>query len=524
MNFQNGTEWLWGRKSSVILLFMSAIAMLFMCLGAREIWTQEHRWADIVFTMLYNHDYLHPYLNGNTYYDKPLLSYWLISLFSFITGSLSTWALRLPSALAGLLSIWSIYHLGIYLKNRKLGLLAAWMLLTTFYFIFWARTSSADMLNMAGTLFAVTWYFKTKFRTLFSDYVIFFLILAATALCKGLLGPVVTVLAILPDLLAKGEWKKHLRFSMLFAIIPAGIFYVAPFFASTYFGGEHYQQNGLYQVYRENLLRYFQPFDHMGPIYTYFIFLPVYLLPWTFFFIPALFSLKSRWKKMSPNARWTVWAVVILFVFLTLSGSRRNYYILPVVPFAILMTADWILALVTNFKKEVKPATSNVQHITHVRTQKFAAAFIYSFFIIFFLNFGVAQPFYYARGGTTEFATALKSTATQVRPWSDWNVVMLDPESKVRFYLGLHPDTKNYGINGSERNLQTASTILKTWPMLSKPDKHTIYISRQSYEPYLKTILKDFDVVEAHPGLGGKLLNVKNANLPVAFLPKKDSV
>ena len=34
-------------------------------------------------------------------------------------------------------------------------------------------------------------------------------------------------------------------------------------------------------------LRYFQPFDHQGPIYTYFIYLPVYLLPWVVFFIPA---------------------------------------------------------------------------------------------------------------------------------------------------------------------------------------------------------------------------------------------
>ena len=77
-------------------------------LGAREIWTQEHRWADIVSGMFYRHDFLHPYLGETRYYDKPLLSYWLIAIIAAITGDLSTWALRIPSALAGLLAIWSI--------------------------------------------------------------------------------------------------------------------------------------------------------------------------------------------------------------------------------------------------------------------------------------------------------------------------------------------------------------------------------------------------------------------------------
>ena len=37
-------------------------------------------------------------------------------------------------------------------------------------------------------------------------------------------------------------------------------------------------------------------------------------------------------------------SLLLLFVFFTLSGSRRNYYVLPVVPFAILMMGEWFLA------------------------------------------------------------------------------------------------------------------------------------------------------------------------------------
>ena len=73
-------ESLWGNKAKFRYLFLAAILLIFSFLGARDLWTQEHRWAEITSGMLYRHDYLHPWLGQVTYYDKPLLSYWLILL------------------------------------------------------------------------------------------------------------------------------------------------------------------------------------------------------------------------------------------------------------------------------------------------------------------------------------------------------------------------------------------------------------------------------------------------------------
>ena len=283
------------------------------------------------------------------------------------------------------------------LKDKRLGLLSGWILLTTFYFVFWSRVSSADMLNMAGALFAVCWYFEKRETPSFFNYAVFFLIIALTSLCKGLVGAIVPLLAIFPDIILKSEWKKHLRISFFLAMIPALLVYVFPFWASSHFGGEQYEQSGLYLVYRENILRYFQPFDHKGPIYTYFIFLPVYLLPWAVFFIPAIFSLKSRWKQMSSQSKWMVWSVLLLFIFFTISGSRRNYYVLSMVPFAILMTADWILASANEFAKR------NI----------WAGRVAVTFFLIWFINFDVIQPLYYAQGGIRDFASSLKEQVTE---------------------------------------------------------------------------------------------------------------
>ncbi len=493
----------WGESATFTPLLIATLVLLFTLLGARELWTQEHRWADIVFGMMYHHDYLHPSLDGQDYYDKPLLSYWLIVGLATLVGKLNVWVLRVPSALAGVLAVWSIYRLGSRLQSKSLGLLAGWMLLTTFYFIFWARTSSADMLNMAGTLFAVTWYFDRKDQPGFFTYAVFFMVVALTALCKGLVAPVVTVLAIFPDLCVQGNWKKHLRFSIILAAIPAAVVYVLPFWASTYYSVSGYHESGLYLVYRENVLRYFQPFDHKGPIYTYFLYLPIYMLPWAFFFIPALVALKSRWKQLTWSSKWMTWSLFILFLFFTLSGSRRSYYVLPLVPFAILFTADWILACAESAKCNL-----------------WAGRTALVFLIGLFINFGLVQPLFYSQGGLNAFATHLQAEAVKIRPWSEWQFIMLDPESKVRFYLQIPPEVKNYSVVGP-REQQTHDTLLKTWPILQNKPSNAIFITRSAYVPVLKSEFANYDIIYVQPSWSEKLFSKSAQNAPVAFVPRK---
>lgn len=494
------TDSLWGENGKTRYLFIAAFILLFTFLGGRDIWTQEHRWADIVATMFQRHDFLHPYLGSNKYYDKPLLSYWLIVLLSKIIGTLNLWALRLPSALAGLLSIWSIYRLGSRLKNRSLGLLSGWLLLTTYYFVFWARISSADMLNLAGSLFAVTWYFIHKEKASFYHYSIFFIIIALTSLCKGLVGLMVPALAVTTDILLEKSWRLHLRIPFFLSLIPAVIIYLAPFLASSYVGGDQYGQNGLYLVYRENILRYFQPFDHQGPFYTYLIYLPVYLLPWAIFFIPALIQLPRRWHNLSLSSRWIAWATFVLFLFFSLSGSRRSYYVLPLVPLAILFTADWILSFSQN------------------KRAYFAIGIgIISSFFVLLMMINILPTWYYSQYGAERFAELVKKEASKVRSWQDWNIVFLDAESKLNFYLQYPKQTVSFYIKGTKRLFQTKESLLELWPILENPPAHTIFISRQLYASRLQSYLPTFRLLSLPHQI--KLFSSNDVNTPIAFIP-----
>ncbi len=99
------------RKALWILLAATALMLLFG-LGSRELWGAETRWANIALQMLQSGDYFDPYLKGDPYYDKPLLSYWLITASSWLTGGLGPWSLRLSSVVSAWLSVWLIYLLG----------------------------------------------------------------------------------------------------------------------------------------------------------------------------------------------------------------------------------------------------------------------------------------------------------------------------------------------------------------------------------------------------------------------------
>jgi 4-amino-4-deoxy-L-arabinose transferase-like glycosyltransferase len=493
---------LWGQRAKIGYLLFATAVLLLTFLGAREIWTQEHRWADIVSGMFYRGDFLHPYLGQIRYYDKPLLSYWLIAILAKLIG-LNMWALRLPSVLAGFLGIWSIYWLGCKLKDKQMGLLAGWMLLTTFYFVFWARTSSADMLNMAGSLFAIAWYMQRREQTGFYDYFVFFLIIALTSLCKGLVGAIVPAIAVLVDLVLRRDWQRHLNIAFFVALILAAVVYFLPFWASSHFGGDAYGQSGLYLVYRENILRYFEPFDHKGPIYTYLIYLPIYTMPWALFLVPALYSLRARWSSLSQDAKWLHWTTLFVFLFFTLSGSRRSYYVLPLVPLTILIIAEWL---------------SN-ESSSSMRARVWAVWVTIITYVLLFVVLDILPGWYYAKYGVNHFAAVLQADANDTKPWREWEVVMLDAETKLNFYLSLPPNTPYYPIGADARTDQTEATLVAAWPILTNKPTNTIFITRKLYLNLLLPYFAGYHVVQlpAPPAL--PFVKQQDENAPVAFIP-----
>ena len=148
------------RWAAAVLL----LAAFLFCsrLGDRALWGSEARWAEITREMQLTSNYFWPTINGEVYYDKPLLSYWLIAAATYLTGTLDELVVRLPSALAGLLGVALLMILTRQLYGDRTALLAGFILATCFSYVFWSRVASADIENVAGVLAAVTLYFRNR--------------------------------------------------------------------------------------------------------------------------------------------------------------------------------------------------------------------------------------------------------------------------------------------------------------------------------------------------------------------------
>ncbi len=324
-----------------LLFWCVSLCLILLYLGSTTTWQSEDRWLEVVAEMLTSGDYFRPTLNHAAYFDKPLLTYWLVVGASYITCGLNEWALRLPSAIAAFITLWSVRDLGEKLWDAGVGRSAGWILLTCFGFITWARLGEADMENLAATTLAVCWYWRHRNAPTLRSYTIFYLIVVIGAQCKGLTAAIVPLLVISIDLAADKRWRSHINLAHLLALLGAASVYLLPFFIHRPDAAQSANQ-GLNAVLRENLTRYVAPFDHTEPPYTYLIALPQYLFPWSLLIGAALVTYVRSWRAQAPALHFVVKALLLIFVFFTLSGSRRNYYILPALPYCALIGAVYL--------------------------------------------------------------------------------------------------------------------------------------------------------------------------------------
>ncbi|GAA0259380.1 ArnT family glycosyltransferase [Pseudomonas rhodesiae] len=498
-------------ERGALLLLLGVCALLLLCgLGARDLWGPETRWANIALQMLQSGDYFDPYLKGALYYDKPLPSYWMITGMAHLMGGLGPWSLRLPSVIAAWLSVWLIYLLGERLFRRGTGLIAGWMLATTFYFLFWARVATADVLTLCGVLAAVWWYWRGPDDTRLGRYTVFCLLLAATSLFKGLIGVVLPGLVLLPHLLSKQRYRQHLNLRLLLAALIGGAAYAVPFVLSHRYGAATYGESGLALVFRENVVRFFDPFDHMGPIYTYLIYLPAYTLPWTPCWLLGLWLAVRHWRHTPANVRWLVWGLGLLFVFFTASGSRRSYYVLPLVPFAQLLAAWWLSERLAK-----KPASGTRWH------KGFAIAAVVMLGVL-----GVAYPWSNGNGGVTRFAEDVRTEAVKTAPWDQWQMVMLEVDNKVPLYLQNQGNAFYYVSQAQNFPRQGDSAAFMAWLDTTSgrhfaPERTIIVTAFSKDDPTpLAYLAADHQVITTQPDNGERLFRARQDGSK-AFIPRQ---
>jgi len=323
-------------------LVLLSVLLFFPSLGARDFWAPvEPRYAEIARVMFDKGEWIVPTVNGNLYTDKPILYFWLVLIASKIAGSVNEWTVRFPAALGGLGLVLITYKFGKDFFNSRIGFMAAAVIATSVRVIWEARWAHLDMLFTF--FFALAMYFASRAvlieghrKQMLTAYAF----MGLATLTKGLIGVVLPALILITFVVARGD-RRLLREARLVAGIAIFLLIAAPWFiwVSLATDGQWIKDF----VFVHHLQRYTGGMRHHQPFYYYFTTLPVDILPWTVFVIPALFAYRRCRGLLADPVRlfFALWFLVV-FLFFSASDTKRDLYLIPLLPTVAVFIAHYI--------------------------------------------------------------------------------------------------------------------------------------------------------------------------------------
>jgi len=87
-------------------------------------------------------------------------------------------------------------------------------------------------------------------------------------------------------------------------------------------------------------LRFFGRYDHKDPFYTYFVKIFYLAAPWSLILPVAIINCLHGVRRRVSQIPEVLILFGAIFLFFTLSGSRRSYYLLPTLPFVAILVAN----------------------------------------------------------------------------------------------------------------------------------------------------------------------------------------
>ncbi len=319
------------RHALLAALLCAAVLPYFLNLGVSSIWdANEAFYAQTPREMIEAGDYVTPSFNFQLRMNKPVLSYWNVAASYHLFG-ISEWSERLPIAIGAVVIIGTAFGLGRLLGGPFAGLFAALVLATSPRLALLARRIIIDIhitmwMGLVLLFFALAETSPRRRRL--------YLCLMYVAAGFGVLtkGPVAVFLPAVVFFIYLASQKRlgDLRHMMLPAGALISLAIVVPWYYFLY--REHgWEYIGSF-IFGENLGRYADAIGEQSRGLLFYI--PVMLadlFPWSLM-IPVALWWAIRGERQDRVARLLIMWIAAIVVFFSLSGTKEDLYILPIVP------------------------------------------------------------------------------------------------------------------------------------------------------------------------------------------------
>jgi hypothetical protein len=305
----------------------------------------EPRYAQVAREMLQRHDYVTPTLWGKPWLEKPPLYYWMAAVAYKAAGGVHDWAARLPSVVLTTLMVFFIYFWARrFYKGMQLD--AAMITAASAMIIGFSRGASTDIpLTATFTMAMLSWFAWYKERNRLW-LLAFYLLLALGILAKGPVNVFLAAVILLIFVALRREWKLLLQ-----TLWPAGIVLFLVVALPWYIAVQRAAPE-FFRVFilEHNLARYTTDlYRHSEPFWYFVLVALAGLVPWVAFAIAAIVDAVRDWRFSTeqPAGQEDLRLFLVIWflfpiLFFSLSRSKLPGYVLPSIPAATILLADFI--------------------------------------------------------------------------------------------------------------------------------------------------------------------------------------
>ncbi|MEH2216806.1 MAG: glycosyltransferase family 39 protein [Nostoc sp.] len=358
----------------------------------------EPLFAEASRQMFVTGDWITPFFNGDTRFDKPALIYWCQAIAYHMIG-VNEWAVRLPSAIAafGLICL-AFYTVQWYLTKQDeleqvsrptrrylTSFTAAALMALNPETIIWARTGVSDMLLTGCMASALLCFFlgyagkdgaggwglgtgkqgiagsgeefsqplipnpqsRSEANSPFPNkwYLAFYVLIAGAILTKGPVGIVLPGLIVGAFLLYVGRFREVLREMRLLVGMLIILGLSVPWYALVIWRNGWNYINSFFGYH--NLERFTEVVNgHSAPWYFYFIVVLLGFAPCSVYIPVAVVRLKfwqrSHWRSVERFQQFGLFAwfwFASIFGFFCIAVTKLPSYVLPLMPAAAILVA-----------------------------------------------------------------------------------------------------------------------------------------------------------------------------------------
>lgn len=334
-------------RGAVPGIVMLAILVSYLLLASRTtLWDRdEPRFARAAVEMLESGNYMVITFNGETWPDKPVMTYWLMALAIRVLGPTEL-ACRLFGIVGTALTCGLTFCIGRGLLGRAVGLWAMLILASTLQMLVigGAATSDAVLLPFtvgAMAVFAMTW--QREIRPV--HMIAIGLATGMAMLIKGPMGLMPALAIATISLLGRKDRKVR------FVLVGVSVIMGTLIFCAWAVPASGATQGEFLRVFigRHVIGRAIKPMEHHGG--NFFLYLPYYLpvvmagfFPWTLHLPGALSALLHAKVGGESGRRLLLGWTIPPFVVMSLAATKLPHYIVFIWPALALMVGGVIVA------------------------------------------------------------------------------------------------------------------------------------------------------------------------------------